>query len=102
MKPSPCVKKLKVQGVPQSQATANPWHQEEENKDRKWHMQDKQTNAREAYRQALSSSSEMITMLTRTEKKHTHKNKPSLDEAKNNLLTSVEFVDHQMGVIWRR
>ena len=25
----------KVQGVPQSQAAANPWHQEEEKKDKK-------------------------------------------------------------------
>ena len=25
-------KTLKIQGIPQSQATANPWHKEEENK----------------------------------------------------------------------
>ena len=31
--------------MPQSRAAANPWHQEEEKKDRNWHMQNKQTNA---------------------------------------------------------
>ena len=53
----------KVQGVPQSQTTANPQHQEKE----KWqkliclHVQNKQTNAREAQRPASSSPSKVIT-----------------------------------------
>ena len=56
----------KVQGVPQSQAseaTAILWRQEEETKGKKL------TNAREAHRPGLSSPSELITMLNRTEKK---------------------------------
>ena len=36
-------------------------------------MKNKQTNAREAYRLALSSPSEEIAMLNRTEKKHENK-----------------------------
>ena len=40
----------KVQAVPQSEAAADPWHQEEEKKDRKWRVQNKQTNAREGHR----------------------------------------------------
>ena len=31
----------KVQGVPQSQAAVNPWHQEEEKKNRNWCVQNK-------------------------------------------------------------
>ena len=53
----------KVQGVPQSQTAANPRHQEEEKNDKNEHVQNKQTNAREAHRPAPSSQSEVITML---------------------------------------
>ena len=49
--------------MPQSQAAANPWHQEEEKKDKNQRVQNKQTNAREAHRPALFSRSELITML---------------------------------------
>ena len=52
-----------IQGVPQSQAAANPRHQEEEKKDTDQRVQNKQTNAREAHRRALSSPSEVIKML---------------------------------------
>ena len=45
--------------MPQSQAAANPWHQEEEKKDRNKYVQDKQTNAREAHRPTLSVPSEV-------------------------------------------
>ena len=38
-------------------------------------MQNKQTNAREAHRAALSPASEVITMLNRTEKKKKKKKK---------------------------
>ena len=37
--------------------------QEEEKMDKNWHVQNKQTNAREAHRLAPSSPSEVITML---------------------------------------
>ena len=57
----------KVQGVPQSQTVANPRYQEKEKKDK-----NKQTNAREAHRPALSSPSEVITML-KGMKKHENK-----------------------------
>ena len=57
----------KVQGMPQSQAAANPWHQEEEKKDRNWRVQNKQTNAQEAHRPVPSSQSEGITVLNRTQ-----------------------------------
>ena len=59
----PIVKKVnkKVQGV--SQAAANPWHQEGEKKDKNQPVQNKQTKAWEANRQALSAPSEVITML---------------------------------------
>ena len=43
-------------------------------------MQEKQTNAREAYKPAFSSSSEMITMLHGTEKPIRTKNKVSLNK----------------------
>ena len=49
----------KIQGVPQSQAAANPWHQEEEKKDRNLRVPNKQTNAQEAHRPALSSTSDV-------------------------------------------
>ena len=41
----------KVQGMPQSQTTANPRYQEEEKKDKNIHAQNKQTNVWEAQRQ---------------------------------------------------
>ena len=44
----------KVQGVPQLEAVANPWRQEEEQKDNNLRVQNKQTNAREAHRPAIS------------------------------------------------
>ena len=53
----------KVQEVPQSQTAANPQHQEEEKNHNNKHVQNKQTNAREAHRPAPSSPSEVITML---------------------------------------
>ena len=48
----------KVQGMPQSQTAANPRHQQEENKDKNIHAQNKQTNVREAQTPAPSSPSE--------------------------------------------
>ena len=45
----------KVQEVPQSQTAANPQHQEEEKNHNNKHVQNKQTNAREAHRPAPSS-----------------------------------------------
>ena len=54
--------------MPQSQTAANPWHQEEEKNDKNLHVQNKQTNAREAHRPAPSSPSEVITMLNRMKK----------------------------------
>ena len=53
---------IKVQGVPQSQTAANPRHQEETKNDKNSHVQNKQTNAREAHRPAPSFPREMITM----------------------------------------
>ena len=41
--------------MPQSQATANPRHQEEKKKDKRQRVQNKQTNPREAHRPALAS-----------------------------------------------
>ena len=52
--------------MPQSQTAANPWHQEEEKKDKD--AQNKQSNVREAQRPAPSSPSEVIRMLKQTEK----------------------------------
>ena len=49
--------------MPQSQATANPWQQEEEKQDKIQRVQSKQTNALEAHRPALSSPSEVVIML---------------------------------------
>ena len=40
----------KVQGVPHSEAIANPWHQEADKKGRNWRMQNKQTNTQETHR----------------------------------------------------
>ena len=62
----------KVQGVPRSETAANPWHQEQEKKDKTPRMQNKQTNAPKAYRPAPSSPSEVITMLKEL-KKHEDK-----------------------------
>ena len=45
--------------MPQSQTAANPRHQEEEQKDKNIHAQNKQTNVREAQRPAPSSPSEV-------------------------------------------
>ena len=59
-------KQLQVQGVQQSKTAANLWHQKNEEKNRKQRMQDKQTNAREAY--TLFSPSEMFTILNGTDK----------------------------------
>ena len=55
--------------MPQSQTTANPWHHEEEKKDKNMHVQNKQTNVREAQRLAPSSPSEVIRMLKQTKKR---------------------------------
>ena len=44
--------------MPESQAAANPCHQEEEKKDKSQRVQNKQTNAREAHRPARSSLSD--------------------------------------------
>ena len=49
--------------MPQSQIAANPRHQEEKKNDKNKRVQSKQTNAREAHRPALSSQSEVITIL---------------------------------------
>ena len=53
--------------MPQSQTAAIPRHQMEEKKDN-LHVQNKQTNAREAHRPAPSSPSEVITVLKRVKK----------------------------------
>ena len=55
--------------MPQSQTTANPQYQEKEKKDKNIHLQNKQTSVREAQRPAPSSSSEVIRMLKRMEKR---------------------------------
>ena len=55
--------------MPQPQTAANPRHQEEEKKDAHIHVQNKQTNVREAKRPAPSSPSEVIRMLKQTEKR---------------------------------
>ena len=52
--------------MPQSQNAANPLHQEEEKKDKNIHMQNKQTNVREAQRPAPSPPREVIRMLKQT------------------------------------
>ena len=49
--------------MPQSQAAANPRHQEEEERDNNQRVQNKHTHAREVHRTALSSRSEVITMI---------------------------------------
>ena len=59
----------KVRGMSQSQTAANPRHQEEEKQDKNIHVQNKQTNVREAQRPASSSQSEVIRMLKQTEKR---------------------------------
>ena len=46
--------------MPQSETAANPWHQEEEDKNTSKRVQNKQTNA---HSPPLSSPSEVITML---------------------------------------
>ena len=51
------------QGVPQSQTTANLRHQGEEKNGKNWHVQNKQTNAREAQIPAPSFPNEVIIML---------------------------------------
>ena len=57
--------------MPQSQTAtaANPRHAEEEKKDKNIHVQNKQTNVREAQRPAPSSPSEVIRMLKQMEKR---------------------------------
>ena len=66
----------KVQGVPQANVAANPCHKEEEKKDTLESVQNKPIISREAYRQSLSSPSEVITMLNRIAKqKQKHENK---------------------------
>ena len=46
--------------MPQSQTAANPRHQEEEERDKNIHAQNKQTYVREAQRPAPSSPSKVI------------------------------------------
>ena len=53
----------KEQWVPQSQTVSNPRHEEKEKKDKNEHVQNKRTNAREAYWPAPSSQIEVIIML---------------------------------------
>ena len=61
--------------MPQSQAAANPWHQEEEKKDKNLRMQtNKQMHEKHIDHLSLSSPSELITMLNSTGKKK-HENK---------------------------
>ena len=64
----------KVQGVPQSQTAAHPWHQEEEKKT-KWRVQNKQTNAREAHRWAPSPSPSEATTTPNSTGENKHENK---------------------------
>ena len=54
---------IKVQGVPQSQ-TADA--KRKKKNDKNYHVENKETNAREAHRRAPSSPSEVITMTSRT------------------------------------
>ena len=49
--------------MPQSRTAAKLWHQEEKKMDKNQCMQNKQTNAWEAYRPALSFTREVIAML---------------------------------------
>ena len=49
--------------MPQSQTAANHQHQEEKKNDKYQHVQNNQTNEREAHRPAPSSTSQVITML---------------------------------------
>ena len=51
--------------MPQSQTAANLRYQEEEKKDKNIHVQNKQTNVREAQRPVPSSPSEVIKMLNK-------------------------------------
>ena len=78
--------------MPQSQTAANPRHQGEEKRDKNIHMQNKQTNVREAQRPAPSSPSEVIRMLKQT-KKRGHKAredfKTKLLRIKNNTGTTA-------------
>ena len=62
----------KVQGMHQSQTSANLRHQEEEKKDKNIHAQNKQTNVREAQKPAPSPS-EVIRMLKQKEKREHEK-----------------------------
>ena len=50
----------KVQGMPQSQAAATLWYQEEEKKDTNERVQNKQTDVQETHRPALSFPGEVI------------------------------------------
>ena len=74
----------KVQRVLQSQAAANPRHKEEEKKGNNQRVQNKHTNAREAHRPTLSSTSDVITMLKGLEKK-TQKKKNTRTQSKEIL-----------------
>ena len=71
--------------MPQSQTAANPQHQEEE---KKWQTLTrlKQTSAQEAHRPALSSPSEVITMLKGMKK---HKQKEHGETLKHEAPRSI-------------
>ena len=77
----------KVQGVSQSQAASNTWHLEEEKKDTKQRVQNKQTNAREAHRPALSSPKEVITVITGYQNKEQDKTQYETPRSKNHKAT---------------
>ena len=79
----------KAQGVPQSQAAAKPWHQEEKKRDINWRVQNKQTNARETHRPAPSSPGEVITMLNRTYK-HENEEQGMTQHVSNRMLLIVQ------------
>ena len=81
------VNRLQVQGVPQSQTTANPQHQEKEKNDKSLKVQNKQTNAREAHRPAPSSLSEVITMLKVMTKQEDKEHGKILNRKANRIRT---------------
>ena len=79
--------KKKLQGVPQSQAAALPRHKEEEETDK---TSVYRTNVRKALRLALSSPSEVITMLKGL-KKHKNKRTQSCSPLVDDYALTLKF-----------
>ena len=81
-----------VQGVSQSQAIANSRYHKEEKKDKIQRVQNKQINAREAHRPALSSPGDVITMLKnwkKNENKDQRKTQHETPHSKNHKPNKV-------------